>query len=58
MQAIKMELRKKMHDPTARTGVWIKQMLQTVHAGICAGGEEKPSFLPRPQLPITRRGGT
>ena len=28
MQAIKMELRKKMHDPIAKTGVWIKQMLQ------------------------------
>jgi hypothetical protein len=28
MQAIKMELRKKMHDLIAKTGVWIKQMLQ------------------------------
>src|ERR1700716_2972182 len=28
MQAIKIELRKKMHDPVARTGVWIQQMLQ------------------------------
>ena len=26
--AIKMELRKKMHDPIARTGAWMKQMLQ------------------------------
>jgi len=28
MLAIKIELRKKMHDPTAKTGVWMKQMLQ------------------------------
>jgi hypothetical protein len=28
MQAIKMELRKKMHDPIAKTGVWMKQMLK------------------------------
>ena len=28
MQAIKIELRKKMHDPIAKTGVWMKQMLQ------------------------------
>ena len=26
--AIKMEMRKKMHDPIARTGAWMKQMLQ------------------------------
>src|SRR5450631_929239 len=25
---IKIELRKKMHDPIAKTGVWMKQMLQ------------------------------
>jgi hypothetical protein len=28
MQAIKIELRKKMHDPIAKTGVWMKQMLK------------------------------
>jgi hypothetical protein len=28
MQAIKIELRKKMHDPIAKTGIWMKQMLQ------------------------------
>jgi hypothetical protein len=28
LQAIKMELRKKMHDPIAKTGAWMKQMLQ------------------------------
>jgi hypothetical protein len=26
--AIKMELRKRMHDPMAKTGAWVKQMLQ------------------------------
>jgi hypothetical protein len=26
--AIKIELRKKMHDPIAKTGVWMKQMLK------------------------------
>jgi hypothetical protein len=28
MLAIKLELRKNMHDPIARTGAWMKQMLQ------------------------------
>ena len=28
LQAIKMELRKRMHDPIAKTGAWVKQMLQ------------------------------
>src|SRR6202795_3994897 len=28
MQAIKIELRKKMHDPIAKTGAWMKQMLK------------------------------
>jgi RNA-directed DNA polymerase len=28
LKAIKMELRKCMHDPIAETGVWVKQMLQ------------------------------
>jgi hypothetical protein len=28
MLAIKIELRKKMHDPTTKTGVSMKQMLQ------------------------------
>jgi hypothetical protein len=46
MQAIKMELRKKMHDPIAKTGVWIKQVPQAVHAGICA----EPSSLVRCRL--------
>jgi hypothetical protein len=28
LKAIKMELRKRMHDPVAKTGAWVKQMLQ------------------------------
>ena len=28
LQAIKMELRKRMHDPIAKTGAWMKQMLK------------------------------
>ena len=28
LQAVKMELRKRMHDPIAKTGAWVKQMLQ------------------------------
>lgn len=28
LQAIKMELRMRMHDPIAKTGAWVKQMLQ------------------------------
>ena len=28
LKAIKMELRKSMHDPIAKTGAWVKQMLQ------------------------------
>jgi group II intron reverse transcriptase/maturase len=28
LQAIKMELRVRMHDPIAKTGAWVKQMLQ------------------------------
>jgi group II intron reverse transcriptase/maturase len=28
LAAIKMELRKRMHDPIARTGAWVKQVLQ------------------------------
>ena len=28
LQAIKMELRKRMHDPIVKTGAWVKQMLQ------------------------------
>jgi len=28
LQAIKMELRRRMHDPIARTGAWIEQMLK------------------------------
>jgi hypothetical protein len=65
--AIKIELRRILHDPIAKTGAWVKQMLKghlnyfavsgnrpeepgalAAHAGICAGGEEKSSSLPRP----------
>ncbi len=28
LKAIKMELRKRMHDPIVKTGAWVKQMLQ------------------------------
>ena len=28
LKAIKVELRKAMHDPIAKTGTWVKQMLQ------------------------------
>ena len=28
LQAVKMELRKRMHDPIAKTGAWLTQMLQ------------------------------
>jgi hypothetical protein len=28
LKAIKVELRKSMHDPIAKTGAWVKQMLQ------------------------------
>ena len=28
LKAIKAELRKSMHDPIAKTGAWVKQMLQ------------------------------
>jgi hypothetical protein len=28
LKAIKMELRKRMHDPVVQTGAWVKQMLQ------------------------------
>jgi hypothetical protein len=28
LKAIKMELRKRMHDPIATTGSWVKQVLQ------------------------------
>ena len=28
LKAIKMGLRKSMHDPIAKTGAWVKQMLQ------------------------------
>ncbi len=28
LQMIKMELRKRMHDSIARTGAWVRQMLQ------------------------------
>ena len=27
LQALKMELRKRMHDPIAKTGAWLNQML-------------------------------
>jgi RNA-directed DNA polymerase len=28
LQAVKMELRKRMHDPIAKTGAWLNQMLK------------------------------
>jgi RNA-directed DNA polymerase len=28
LKAIKLELRKRTHDPVAQTGAWVKQMLQ------------------------------
>jgi hypothetical protein len=28
LQTVKMELRKRMHDPIAKTGAWLTQMLQ------------------------------
>ena len=28
LKAIKTELRKRMHDPVAKTGAWVKQMLK------------------------------
>ena len=28
LQAIKMELRRRMHDPIAKTGAWMEQMLK------------------------------
>ena len=28
LQAVKMELRRRMHDPIAKTGAWLKQMLK------------------------------
>jgi RNA-directed DNA polymerase len=28
LQAVKIELRKRMHDPIAKTGAWLKQMLK------------------------------
>jgi hypothetical protein len=28
LKAIKMELRKRMHDPIERTGAWVRQLLQ------------------------------
>jgi RNA-directed DNA polymerase len=28
LQAVKTELRKRMHDPIVKTGAWVKQMLQ------------------------------
>jgi hypothetical protein len=28
LKAIKMELRKRMHDPVAGTGAWVEQLLQ------------------------------
>jgi hypothetical protein len=33
LKAIKVELRKCMHDPIAKTGAWVKQMLQG-HRGL------------------------
>jgi hypothetical protein len=28
LKAVKMELRKRMHDPIPKTGAWVEQMLQ------------------------------
>ena len=28
LKAIKMELRKRLHDPIERTGAWVRQLLQ------------------------------
>ena len=44
LQAIKMELRKRMHDPIAKTGSWVKQMLQG-HLNLLRGLGQSPEHV-------------
>ena len=43
LKAIKAELRKCMHDPIAKTGSWVKQMLQE-HLSYYAVSGNHPSM--------------
>ena len=43
MQAVKMELRKRMHDPTAKTGAWLNRMLKG-HLNYYAVSGNSPSL--------------
>src|SRR5271157_1167786 len=43
LQAVKMELRKRMHDPIAKTGAWLTQML-TGHLNYYAVSGNSPSL--------------
>ena len=43
LQAVKMELRRRMHDPIARTGVWLNQMLKG-HLNYYAVSGNSPSL--------------
>jgi hypothetical protein len=57
--AIKMELRKHIHDPIADTGVWVKQMLPR-HLNYYAVSGNHPSIGGDPvslQL-VSKEGGT
>jgi hypothetical protein len=42
--AIKMQLRKRMHDPIAKTGAWVEQMLKG-HLNYYAVSGNDPSLL-------------
>jgi hypothetical protein len=50
--AIKMELRRTMHDPIAKTGAWVKQMLQG-HLNYFAVSGNYPSLWVAPNGRIT-----
>src|SRR5215813_7748659 len=43
LKAVKVELRKSMHDPIAKTGAWVKQMLQG-HLNYYAASGNHPSM--------------
>ena len=43
LQAVKMELRKRMHDPIAKTGAWLTQMLKG-HLNYYAVSGNSPSL--------------
>jgi hypothetical protein len=43
LQAIKMELRKRMHDPIAKTSAWAEQMLKGHFNYYAVSGNDQPT---------------